>query len=349
MLTQTLPSEVAITPARTLQIGYGFWSSKVLLTAIHFELFTLLSDTSKTADEIKQALNLQGRGLADFLDTLVALQFLYREGNDIATAKYGNTLEADVFLNKERPTYVGGILEMGNNRLYPCWANLGKALQTGLPQNEIRPGEKSAYDVLYADEKKLTEFVYAMSGAQKCTFTTFARQFDTAGYQTHCDIGGASGDLSIQMAIHHPQITSVTFDLLQVAPIAQRNIDLHKLSDRVSVVSGDFFTDDLPKADIITMGNILHNWNLEKIKELIKRSWNALPKGGAFVVIENIIDDERRKNAFGMMMSLNMLLNTTGGFNFSAADFTSWAKEAGFGQIKIIHLTGAASALVAYK
>jgi precorrin-6B methylase 2 len=348
MLTQTLPDEVVITPARTLQTGYGFWSAKVLLTAINFELFTLLSDTGKTADEIKTALNLQGRGLSDFLDSLVALQFLYREGNG-PTAQYNNTLEADSFLNKKRPTYIGGILEMANNRLYSSWANLGKALQTGLPQNEIKQGEQSAYDVLYADEKKLAEFVYAMSGAQRNTFTAFARQFDTSGYQTHCDIGGASGDLAVQMAIHHPQLTSVTFDLPQVAPIAQRNIGLHKVSDRVTVASGDFFADDFPKADIITMGNILHNWSLERIKLLIKKAWDTLPKGGAFAVIENIIDNERRKNAFGMMMSLNMLINTTGGFNFSASDFTAWAKEAGFGQIKIIHLPGTASALVAYK
>jgi precorrin-6B methylase 2 len=337
-----------INPSRTLQIGYGFWSSKVLLTAINFELFTLLSDTNKNAGEIKSALKLQDRGLADFLDALVALKFLYREGEG-AAARYSNTQESDTFLNKKRPSYIGGILEMANNRLYASWGHLGRALQTGLPQNEIQNGEQSAYDVLYANEQKLAEFVNAMSGAQRNTFAIFARQFDTTGYQSHCDIGGAAGDLSIQMAIHHPGIQSVSFDLPQVAPIAQRNIEWYKVADRVKVASGDFFTDDLPNADIITMGNILHNWSFERIQVLINKAYEALPKAGAFVVIENVIDDERRENAFGMMMSLNMLLNTTGGFNYTAADFTSWAEEAGFKQIRIMHLTAAASALVAYK
>ncbi|HWJ28255.1 MAG TPA: methyltransferase, partial [Flavisolibacter sp.] len=332
MLTQTVSDEVVIAPSRIMQIGYGFWSSKVLLTAVQFELFTFLSDTNKTAQEIKTALHLQDRGLIDFLDTLVALKLLYREGNG-PDAKYGNTLEADSFLNKKRNSYIGGILEMVNNRLYTSWGKLEKALQTGLPQNEIQSGEESAYEILYADEKKLAGFVHAMSGAQRGSFTAFARQFNCSGYQTHCDLGGAAGDLSIQLAIHHPNIHSITFDLPGVASIAQQHIEKHRISDHVKVVSGDFFVDEIPKADIITMGNILHNWGQERRKILIQKVYNALPEGGAFIAIENMIDDERRENTFGLLMSLNMLINTTEGSNFSAADFTTWVEAAGFSHV----------------
>ena len=348
MLTQTISEEVVINPSRIMQIGYGFWSSKVLLTAVNLQLFTLLSDSSKTASELKAELNLQDRGWRDFLDALVALKLLYREGNG-NDAKYCNTLESDTFLNKKRNTYTGGILEMANNRLFNSWGKLDIALQTGLPQNEIQPGKKSAYDVLYADEKKLSEFVHAMSGAQRGTFATFAKQFKFNGYRTHCDLGGAAGDLSIQLALHHPEIQSTTFDLPGVAAIAARHIQQHELSNRVKVASGDFFKDELPKADVITMGNILHNWGLENRRILIDKVYDALPKGGAFVVIENFIDDERRSNVFGLLMSLNMVLNTVGGINFSAADFSGWATEAGFSAVEIIHLAGPASAVIAYK
>ncbi|HYC29970.1 MAG TPA: methyltransferase [Chitinophagaceae bacterium] len=348
MFTQTLANDVVISPSRILQVGYGFWSSKVLLTAVNFELFTFLSGRNKTAAEIKAHLKLQDRGLTDFLDALVALKFLYREGHG-EDARYGNTLEADSFLDKTKPSYIGGIMEMVNNRLYNSWSHLDKALQTGLPQNEIQKGEQSAYDILYHNEQKLAEFVHAMSGAQRGSFTSFAKQFDSAGYQTLCDLGGAAGDLAIQVAIHHPEMRCISFDLPQVAPIAQRNIEKYKVEGRVSVASGDFFNDDFPATDVLTMGNILHNWSLEKRKVLIKKAYDTLPKGGALVVIENMIDDERRESTFGLLMSLNMLINTTGGSNFSAADFTGWAREAGFVQVKIMHLTGSASALIAYK
>ncbi|MEX6686238.1 methyltransferase [Danxiaibacter flavus] len=348
MLTETISNQVVINPSRIMQTGFAFWSSKVLLTAVGFDLFTLLSDDSKTSAEIKESLQLHGRGIEDFLDALVAMKFLCRSGQG-SQAKYANSLETDIFLNKKRPSYMGGILAMANNRVYSFWGDLGEGLKTGLPQNEVKNGGDGVFAALYADEKRLEEFIHAMGGIQLGNFIAFANQFNFSGYYTHCDIGGAGGDLSIQIAIHQPQIISTTFDLPEVAPIAQRNINNNEVADRVQVVSGNFFTDPFPQADIITMGNILHDWSLEDKKILIKKAYDALPDGGAFVVIENVIDDERKENAFGLLMSLNMLLETFGGFDYTAADFTGWAKEAGFKQVDIMHLTGPSSALIAYK
>lgn len=348
MLTQAIPSPVVITPTNILQTGLGFWSSKVLLTAVNLELFTLLSDKNLTADEIMQLLQLHPRSIYDFLDSLVALKFLYKEGRG-ADAIYSNTLETDLFLDKNKQSYVGGMLEMANNRLFGHWNNLEEGLKTGLPQNEVKHAGAGVFETLYADEKRLEEFLAAMAGGQAGSFSAIAREFDFSDYYTHCDVGGAGAQLSIQIATHNSHMHSTSFDLAPVAPIAQRNIEASEVGDRVKTAVGNFFTDALPKADVITMGNILHDWNLEEKKMLIAKAYAALPAGGALVVIENIIDDARKENAFGLLMSLNMLIETHGGFDYTAADFTGWAREAGFARVRKMHLSGPTSAMVAFK
>lgn len=348
MLMQALPSPITITPAQIMQTGLGFWSSKILLTAVNLELFTLLAQECKSAEAIRESLDLHPRAVHDFLDTLVALRFLCKHGKG-ESAVYANTLETEVYLDKNKDSYIGGMLEMADNRLYRFWDNLEEGLRTGLPQNESRNSTESPFAALYADEDRLKEFLKAMGGVQIGNFSAFAKQFDFENYYTHCDIGGAAADLSIQIAINNPGILSTSFDLPQVAPIAASNIKNAGVSERVRTRSGNFFTDDFPRADLITMGNILHDWNLEEKKMLIAKAFAALPDGGALVVIENIIDDARKENAFGLMMSLNMLIETPGGFDYTAADFVGWAREAGFSRIRKMHLTGPSSAMIAYK
>ena len=160
---------------------------------------------------------------------------------------------------------------------------------------------------------------------------------------------GATGLLSSLVAKQHSHIKCMSFDLPIVAPIAKKWIEKENLSDRINVVSGDFLKDALPKSDIITMGNILHDWNLEKKKHLIRLAYEALPENGAFVVIENIIDDDRRENAFGLMMSLHMLIEFGDAFDFTGADFWGWCQEAGFKRYEVVHLVGPCSAAIAYK
>jgi hypothetical protein len=144
-------------------------------------------------------------------------------------------------------------------------------------------------------------------------------------------------------------MTFNTFDLPPVGPLAQQHINDAGMGERINVVSGDFFADDLPPADVVTMGNVLHDWNLEKKKFLIKKAWDALPEGGAFVAIENLIDDARRENAFGLLMSLNMLIEFGDAFDYTGANFREWCTEAGFTRFDIIPLAGPTSAAVAYK
>ena len=337
-----------VDPSNIMRTGMGFWASKTLLTAVKMELFTLLATQPLTGSELKQRLGLHERSLYDFLDALVALGFLNKDGNK-ETAVYSNAPDTDLFLDRNKLSYVGGLLEMANNRLYPFWNYLEEGLKTGNPQNEIRTGRSTIFEQLYKDKDKTREFVNAMAGAQAGNFMTLAREFDFSGYNTLCDIGGSGAQLSAHVVSHNPHMKCISFDLPHVSPIAKENISKMGLADKVEIKSGDFFTDPFPKADVITMGNILHDWGTSQKNTLISKAYDVLPNGGALIVIENIIDNERRSNAFGLLMSLNMLIETTEGYDFTADDFDQWARKAGFNETFIMPLTGPASAAIAIK
>ena len=344
-------SAVQIDPSKIMQIGMGFWASKVLLAAVKFKLFTLLAGTSKSGKEIKEILQLgtTTRHVYDWLDTLVSLGFLKREGL-LDDAKYSNAPDTEMFLDSNKPSYMGGILQMGNNRLYHHWANLEEGLLTGKPQNESKDeNNMHFFEDLYKSPEKLHEFIDAMSGIQGGNFMALAKKFNFSNYKTLSDIGGADGFLSALIAKHHPQIKCTTFDLPPVAPLAEAKLKQFNVADRVSVASGDFEKDPLPSAEIITMGNILHGLNEEAKQKLMKKVYDALPENGAFMAIENVIDNDRSKNTFGLLMSLNMLIENGDGYDYTHDDFDKLAKDAGFKRTELIPLAGPTSAVVAYK
>ena len=337
-----------VDPAHIMQVGTGFMASKTLLSAVELELFTRLGREAMTGAQIAEALGLHARAIPDFPDALVALGLLDREGEG-SDAPYRNTQATATFLDKASPTYIGGILEMANARLYPFWGDLTEALQTGKPQNEVKHTGTSMFEELYSDPDRLEQFMNAMAGISLGPFQALAEKFDFSKYKTLCDVGAATGQLAIIVASRHPHMRCTTFDLPVVEPIAKRTIEAAGLSDRVTTTAGDFFADPLPKADVITMGLILHDWNLERKMHLIKAAYDALPEGGAFIVIENIIDDARRENVFGLLMSLNMLIEFGDAFDFTGGDFAGWCKEVGFKDVEIVPLAGPTSAGIAYK
>lgn len=335
-------------PSSIMQVATGFWASKTLLAAVKFNLFTLLADQKLQAEEIRNQLGLHPRSLYDFLDTLVALGFLNREGVN-GEAVYSDTVNTAFFLDKRKPSYIGGLLEMCNDRLYPFWGTLEEGLRTGLPQNEVKHTGRNPFEEFYENPDRLMQFMSAMAGIQMGAFVAFAKTFDFKKYQTLCDIGGATGLLSILVARQHPHMNCVTFDLPQVEQVTAKWVGESGVDDRVQIVSGDFFNDSFPKSDVITMGNILHDWGYENKLKLIDAAYQALPKGGALVVIESLIDDERRKNTFGLLMSLNMLIETQEGYDFTFHDFQELCKKAGFETFELLPLAGPTSAAIAYK
>jgi hypothetical protein len=335
-------------PSHIMQLGMGFWASKTVLSAVELQLFTHLGSESMTGEDLGARLHLHPRATYDFLDTLVALHMLERDG-DGSDSRYRNTADTAVFLDKRSPTYIGGILEMAGARLYPFWGDLTEALQTGKPQNEIKRTGKAMFEELYSDPARLEQFMEAMQGVSLGNFHALAEKFDFSRYTTVCDVGGATGQLCTILAERHPHLRCTSYDLPVVAPIAEKAIAAAGLSDRVAVASGDFFADPLPSSDVITMGLILHDWNLDRKMHLIRSAYEALPDGGAYIVVENLIDDARRENAFGLMMSLNMLIEFGDAFDFTGSDFSEWCREAGFRDVEILPLTGPTSAGIAYK
>ncbi len=335
------------TPTHIMQVGTGFMASKTLLSAVELELFTLLGAEAKTGSEIGDRLGLHPRSRYDFLDALVALGLLDREG-DGPEGRYKNTAETRFFLDKSQPAYLGGILEMANARVYGFWDNLTEALKTGSPQNEAKAGG-DFFGVLYSDPRRLGQFLGAMQGIQMGNFFALLDKVDLSSVTTLCDVGGANGTLCGLAAQRHPGLRATVFDLPPVVPVAERHLESMGVGDRVNVVGGDFFADDLPNADVIVMGNILHDWDEDQKRTLIAKARKALNDGGRLIAIENVIDDARRANAFGLLMSLDMLIEMPGGFDYTGAQFDSWCKEASFERTEVIPLAGPASAAIAYR
>jgi O-methyltransferase domain/Dimerisation domain len=327
-----------------MQVGLGFWASKTLLSAIEMQLFTELARRPDDLEAIRRRLGLHERSAGDFLDALVALGFLERQDG-----VYRNTPSTDLFLDRGKPSYLGGILEMANHRLYGFWGGLTEALRTGSLQNEAKGGGVPFFEAIYADPARLREFLAAMTGLSHPANVAIAERFPWGGYASFVDVGTAQGDLAVQIALANPHLTGSGLDLPAVGPVFEDYVADHRLEGRLTFAPGDFFADPLPRADVVTMGHILHDWGLEQKRALIAKAYDAVPDGGALVVYEAIIDDDRSQNAFGLLMSLNMLIETEGGFDYTAADCMGWMAEAGFAETRAEHLAGPDSMVIGIK
>lgn len=331
------------TPEAILQLGLGFWGSKTLLTAIELGVFTELAKGPADAATLQKRLGLHPRSARDFFDTLVSLGMLARRDG-----KYANTPETDLFLDRAKPSYAGGMLEMANARLYPFWGHLTEALRTGKPQNEAKVGD-NFFAVLYSDPNRLKQFLSGMTGISMGAAMAIAQKFPWKNYKTFIDIGGAQGATPVQVAKAHPHLKGGNFDLPPVGPIFNDFVKSANLQDRLKFHPGDFFKDPLPVADVYIMGHILHDWDLKEKKQLLAKAYAALPAGGSLIVYEALIDDDRSKNAFGLLMSLNMLIETPGGFDYTGADCSGWMKEVGFKSTRVEHLVGPDSMVIGVK
>lgn len=331
------------TPDGILQLGLGFWGSKTLLSAVELEVFTVLAQRPRTAKELTAQLGLQPRGVRDFLDALVSLGMLERVDDE-----YANTAATDLFLDREKPSYVGGILEMANARLYPFWGSLTEALRTGRPQNELKAGV-DFFAGLYQDRDRLQQFLHAMTGLTMTAARAIAERFPWERHHSVVDVGTAEGCLPVHLALRHPHLVAGGLDLPPVRPVFEAYVDSFGLADRVRFHAGDFFVDDLPTADVLVMGRILHDWGLDRKLTLLRKAHAALPPGGALVVYDTVIDDDRRENTFGLLMSLNMLVEMEAGFDYTGAECRSWMAEAGFRDSYVQPLSGPDSMIVGIK
>ena len=330
-------------PDAILQLGLAFWGSKALLSAVELGLFTTLADGPLTGETLTAKLGLQPRGTTDWLDALVSLGMLRRTGGH-----YANSPATDLFLDRAKPTYLGGMLEMAGARLYPFWDSLTEGLRTGRPQNEAKTGG-DFFAALYQDQGRLRQFLHAMTGLSMGAAAAIAEKFPWDRYHTVIDIGAAEGCVPAQLALRYPHLTGGGFDLPAAGAAFDDYVAACGLAGRLQFYPGDFFTDPLPSADVLVLGHILHDWSLEEKLTLLRKAYAALPDGGALIVYDSIIDDDRRANAFGLLMSVNMLIETQAGFDYTFADCRSWMADTGFRDSYTEPLTGPDSMVVGIK
>jgi hypothetical protein len=335
--------EPHVTPEHILALGLGFWGSKTLLSAVELGVFTELRDGPLSGEELAGRLELHPRSRRDFLDALVALGMLERDDGT-----YRNTPETALVLDRSKPSYIGGMLEMANARLYPFWGSLTEALRTGRPQNEVKEGG-DPFAELYRDPARLKQFLRAMTGLSSGAHKAIAAKFPWQRYHTFIDVGCAEGGLPVELCLAHDHLMGGGFDLPPVQPYFEEYVRSFGVEDRLRFYPGDFFADPLPQADVLTMGHIVHDWSEDEKKLLLAKAYEALPEGGTLIVFDAVIDDEHRRNAFGLLMSLNMLIETPGGFDYTGADCQAWMREVGFGDTYVEHLAGPDSMVVGTK
>jgi hypothetical protein len=333
-----------VTPDAILELGFAFWGSKTLLSAVELGLFTELGNGPRSLGDLTRRLGLHPRSARDFLDALVALRFLEKEGDD-----YANTAETALFLDRTTPTYIGGMLEMANSRLYRYWGSLTEGLRTGEPQNELKEGGLDLFSAMALDPDRLRGFMQAMTGLSLGSATALARQFPWERYQTFADVGTAQGGLPVVLAQAHPHLRGIGVDLPNVRPIFEGYIRDHRLQERLRWQTADIWRDPFPPADVVVLGHMLHGWGVERKQQLLQKAHEAVPERGAVIAYDAIVDDQRRENAFGLLFSLNMLIENQEGGEYTAADCQHWMREAGFAETYAAPLVGAESMVVGFK
>ena len=332
-LTKSLIARASLRESDIIRMAFRFWEAKVLLSAVSLKLFDILAEGPMDLESLARQAGVHSRGARDFLDVLAAMGFLER-----SDGLYANSDLASKYLNSAQPTYLGGLLDLAETRLYPVWGKLTDALRTGQPQNEARH-VPDYYSNLTSDNYRLQVFLRAMSGLSMESSRQIARTFPWARYQSFADLGGAEGALTVELARSYKHLRGICFDLTPVRPFFQEYVTRSGVADRVAFQDGDFFQDPLPRADVLIMGHVLHNWSLKEKQTLVRKSYEALPKDGALLVYDSMVDDDRSENIFGLLMSLNMLLVTSGGHGYTTADCRQWLKSAGFRSIRTEILT----------
>jgi len=332
----------SISPDHIFEIGFAFWKSKALLSAVELGVFTTLSERPLGGEALTERIGINRRGGRDFLDALVALNLLDRDG----AGRYTNRPDCELYLDARKPTYIGGQLERLNEPLYECWGHLTEALRTGHGPSALANG---GYAALYADDAAFKSFLRAMTGSSLIPARALAEIFPWHLHETVMDIGTAQGCVPVELAHAHTHLRGGGFDLPEVGRAFQDYVHRNSLSDRLTFHPGDFLRDNLPGADVLIMGRILHNWDLPTKQLLVRKAAQAVSPGGALIVYDNIIDNERRYRPHSLLASLNMLIDTVAGFEFTEEECINWMHKAGFRDIRMERLDLINTAAIGFK
>lgn len=326
MSTQPQPTPTAIP---LMQIIAGFWASKTLAAAVELDLFTKLSGRGVDVEELTDLLGLHSRPAEMILSGCASLGLLEKRDE-----RFYNSPLSEEFLVRGKPYYFGGVVTMLDRRLYLPWNRLTEALKTNRAQTW--GDEQGLFEAISKDPAEQRIFTEAMHSFSTQSGKAVAEAFDFSPYKQLLDVGGGSGAYCIEAARRYTHLRAVVFDIPAALEIAREKIAEAGLSDRVTTYPGDFFNDELPKgSDVILLSMILHDWTPEKNRTILRKCFDALPQGGALIVSELMMDDDKTGPVPAALMSLNMLIETEG-LNYTWSEYTGWMEEAGFREIKRI-------------
>lgn len=317
-MTTHAPSIEDQGPSVVFEIGTAFCTAKCLLTALELSLFTVLGDGELTAEELRVKLDLHPRGARDFFNVLAGLGLLENNGG-----RYRNSPLADRHLVRSNDGYVGGFLERANHMLYPAWGRFGEMLRTGKPTAE------ADYLEMIKEPNRLRSFLGMMDALTSLIVPDLAKAVDWTAYRTVVDVGGARGNLSGGLVKAHPHLAGTVFDLPEMRSPFDEHMSALGLEGRVTFQPGDFFTDPIPSADVVVIGHVLHDWSPDECRSLVRKAFDAVRPGGKIVVYDRMVD-EQGTDLTNLIISLDMMLTTPGGAEYTPAEYQSWLTEAGF-------------------
>ena len=332
-------------PQHILEMGMAFWPSRLIITAVESGVFTALSAGPLAGPELIEALGWHPRAAGEVLDALVTLGLLRRD----RSGRYSNTLRSALFLDRTKPSYAAGLMELSSKRLYDLWGGLPGLLRTGLPAAKEGQAEAEFFPSLYSDPVAMREFLIGMTGVSTGEATLLAVRFPWKRFRTFVDIGSAQGALPVRVALTHPHLRGSGFDFAEVRPVFEEYVALFGLQDRVGFIAGNCLDGTLPSADVLSFGHVFHGFNRAVRSELVGKAYAALPPGGALIVYDAMIPRGRRQKYASLLSSLNVMLETREGYECSVGECVDMFREHGFVRIKARHLIGPTSAVFGFK
>lgn len=336
-------------PQEIVELGMSFWSSRLVLSAVESGVFTELANGAACETELADALGWHPRAAGTALDALVAAGLLRRD----KTGRYANTMRSAMFLDRSKPSYLGGLMELSSKRLYGLWSGLDDLLRTGRPGAEEERGDNEFFSMLYRDPLALKGFLAGMTGISTGEATLLAARFPWKRFRTFCDVGCAQGALPVRVALSHRHLRGTGFDFPAVRPIFEEYVTSFGLENRLDFAEGDFLEAPLPSADVISFGHVFHGRNHRIREELVAKAYAATPPGGAIIVYDAMIQSGHRKrrgdNYMSLLSSLNIMLESREGYESSTAACAELLRAGGFTRVKVRHLLGPTSAVFGYK
>ena len=300
----------------------GFLKGRVILTAAELDLFTRLDKERATAEDLAKGLECDRRCLTRLLDCLVSLELLSKQDGIYQNTKRG------VLLSSEHPeTELPMVLHL--NGLWESWGGLTDTVRTG-----TNPKRKP---VTERGKDSLKAFIGAMHVVGRGLSQEIADTYNLAPFKRLLDIGGATGTYTIAFLEKNPDMTAVLFDLPDVISWAEERLGAEDVLERVELVAGDFYKDELPKGcDLVLLSAIIHQSSPEENLELYRKIHRAVLPGGTLLIRDHVMEPARTYPPQGTLFAINMLVNTKGGDTYTFDEIKDTLEEAGFGEVKLV-------------